>query len=303
MLDNFGGNMGLYGRVEDVISGPRLARATAPNMVGTGLTPEGIFTNYVMYDLMTEMGWSAAKDVSIDNMNYWFVRFAIRRFGLENYGSGLPITDGILTLAHTVYNCTVANFHDHNILMINVPTLNSTDYTWYSLEEIESSLEAFVEASNSLLDIQTFQYDLADLTRQYLVNLAPKIYQDAILSYKLEQMESLEFSKDIFMDLLVDLDTILATQKSFLLGTWLEKARKATINDTEAALFQFNACNQVTLWGPDGQILDYAAKQWSGLLSQYYGKRWQLFFNMLTLSLEQGTLNLLTVSSKITLFR
>ena len=27
---------------------------------------------------------------------------------------------------------------------------------------------------------------------------------------------------------------------------------------------------QITLWGPDGNILDYAAKQWSGLIRAYY---------------------------------
>jgi hypothetical protein len=56
----------------------------------------------------------------------------------------------------------------------------------------------------------------------------------------------------------------------------------------EKSLYEFNVCNQVTLWGPDGQILDYAAKQWSGLVSQYYGKRWELFFDTLLLNLQQG---------------
>jgi alpha-N-acetylglucosaminidase len=36
----------------------------------------------------------------------------------------------------------------------------------------------------------------------------------------------------------------------------------------------FNAKNQVTLWGPSGQINDYAAKHWSGLVKSYYGQRW-----------------------------
>jgi alpha-N-acetylglucosaminidase len=35
-------------------------------MVGIGLTPEGINTNYVMYDLMLEMGWRK-KPVNLTN--------------------------------------------------------------------------------------------------------------------------------------------------------------------------------------------------------------------------------------------
>ena len=30
---------------------------------------------------------------------------------------------------------------------------------------------------------------------------------------------------------------------------------------------------QITLWGPNGEILDYAAKQWSGLFVAYYTPR------------------------------
>ena len=32
----------------------------------------------------------------------------------------------------------------------------------------------------------------------------------------------------------------------------------------EKLLYEYNARNQITLWGPDGQIVDYANKQWAG---------------------------------------
>jgi len=35
-------------------------------MVGSGITPEGINQNYVMYDLMLEMGWTD-KPVNLTN--------------------------------------------------------------------------------------------------------------------------------------------------------------------------------------------------------------------------------------------
>ena len=31
-----------------------------------------------------------------------------------------------------------------------------------------------------------------------------------------------------------------------------------------------NARNQITLWGPKGEIVDYARKQWAGLIDLYY---------------------------------
>jgi alpha-N-acetylglucosaminidase len=34
---------------------------------------------------------------------------------------------------------------------------------------------------------------------------------------------------------------------------------------------------QQTLWGPSGQISDYATKHWADLVRTYYYPRWALF--------------------------
>ena len=36
------------------------------------------------------------------------------------------------------------------------------------------------------------------------------------------------------------------------------------------AAVHWHPWKQITLWGPSGNILDYAAKQWSGLIDAYY---------------------------------
>lgn len=97
------------------------------------------------------------------------------------------------------------------------------------------------------------------------------------------------------LEVLADLDRLLATSPGFLLGPWLAAARTLATNDQvgrqhlvlvgwlsaetvcwqDAALYEFNARNQLTLWGPDGQIMDYAGKQWAGLVADYYIPRWQ----------------------------
>jgi alpha-N-acetylglucosaminidase len=59
-------------------------------------------------------------------------------------------------------------------------------------------------------------------------------------------------------------------------------------------MLEFNARNQVTLWGPPlfvpnkqhtatnpGNPQDYAGKTWAGLFSSYYQPRQQLFMSML----------------------
>jgi hypothetical protein len=52
--------------------------------------------------------------------------------------------------------------------------------------------------------------------------------------------------------------------------------------------FEFNALNQITWWGPDAEILDYAFKQWSGVIGRYALPRWQAFVQYLVSRLASG---------------
>ena len=33
------------------------------------------------------------------------------------------------------------------------------------------------------------------------------------------------------------------------------------------------------MWGPKGEIIDYAAKMWAGVVADYYKPRWEMFIN------------------------
>jgi alpha-N-acetylglucosaminidase len=49
-------------------------------MVGIGITPEGIETNYVLYDLMLEMGW---REEQVETQS-WLEEYTTRRYGAHN---------------------------------------------------------------------------------------------------------------------------------------------------------------------------------------------------------------------------
>ena len=89
------------------------------------------------------------------------------------------------------------------------------------------------------------------------------------------------------------------------MGPWLESAKSAANDSTEAKQFEYNARNQITLWGPRGEILDYANKQWAGnfippllininefcnvgVVSNFFAPRWQLFINYMNETLLNG---------------
>lgn len=68
MLNNYGAVSGMFGNLNSISNGPFEARSF-PNssMIGTGIAPEGIGKNYIVYDLMTEMAW---RKQPVD-LTYW----------------------------------------------------------------------------------------------------------------------------------------------------------------------------------------------------------------------------------------
>ncbi|KAH8034840.1 hypothetical protein HPB51_003127 [Rhipicephalus microplus] len=81
MLLNYGGVLGMYGSLNSVNEGPfNASKANDSTMVGTGLTPEGINQNDVMFEFMSENAWRS----SPVNISEWIDNYALRRYGKEN---------------------------------------------------------------------------------------------------------------------------------------------------------------------------------------------------------------------------
>jgi len=128
-----------------------------------------------------------------------------------------------------------------------------------------------------------------DLTRQVLANYALPLQQKIARAY--QQGDTLLFTaySRQFISLIEDMDKLLATRKEFLLGNWVADARKWGIDEKEKALYEFNAKDLITLWGDqDCPLHEYACRQWSGLLNDFYKPRWQQFFTQLLADQKAG---------------
>jgi alpha-N-acetylglucosaminidase len=85
------------------------------------------------------------------------------------------------------------------------------------------------------------------------------------------------------------------TREEFLLGRWLDEARRWGTTREERDLYEWNARNIITLWGTtctEGQEDDlnlYAHKQWQGMFTSYYLPRWQEFFSGLNRAVDTRT--------------
>ncbi|XP_069672357.1 alpha-N-acetylglucosaminidase isoform X2 [Periplaneta americana] len=282
MLHNFGGTLGLYGAVENVnqrvFEGRNLENGT---MVGTGLTPEGINQNYVMYDLMTEMGWRTQPA----NLTEWFSLYAERRYG----GVNIHADKAWQLLKSGVYNCTQDDYDMHGADIICLrPSLGSTEFVWYNTTELAMAWDELLDASEQFHEAANYQHDLVDLTRQILQVKGGELYGTLVTAFREGNITIFQENAQLLRTLLADLDLVLSSNKDFLLGRWLEAAKALGTTDLEKQLYEYNARNQITLWGPHGEILDYATKQWGGVVSHYYLPRWNLFLDALNSSLVEG---------------
>eukprot|EP00493_Phyllostaurus_siculus_P003154 UN03168 len=75
-LHNFGGNHGTLGCLEAVSKNFTQALQTSSNLVGVGITMEGIWQNYIVYDLTLSMAWESNAD-----LQSYVNSFALKRYG------------------------------------------------------------------------------------------------------------------------------------------------------------------------------------------------------------------------------
>lgn len=284
MLHNFGGNSGLFGTVESINRGPFEA-LSFPNstMVGTGLTPEGIEQNPVVYELMSELAWRREPV----NLQKWVSLYSARRYGSrdENVAAAWSL------LFRSIYNCTVPFYKNHNHSpLVHRPSLRMNTDVWYNRSDLFEAWRLMYTAAKPLMSVETFKHDLVDVTREALQLVVSEYYLEIRKAFQKHVLSELLTAGGVLVyDLLPELDRLLSSESHFLLGVWLEQARSLALDEREASLYEMNARNQITLWGPEGNILDYASKEWGGLIGDYYSQRWSLFVTTLVKCVDRGS--------------
>jgi hypothetical protein len=145
-----------------------------------------------------------------------------------------------------------------------------------------TALDQLLACADEMEDVDTYQYDVVHLTRQILGDLTTRTLADVYDAYRAQDREQLSQASQNFVELMNDIDRLLGTRREFLLGRWLADAERWATNDQERRLYEWNARNLITLWGPrDSRLHDYARRQWSGLIRGFYLPRWQQFLKQL----------------------
>ncbi|XP_055341873.1 alpha-N-acetylglucosaminidase-like isoform X2 [Paramacrobiotus metropolitanus] len=280
MLHNFGGVLGLYGRLTSVSTGPPAARQYVnTSMVGVGISPEGINQNDMIYEFMNEMAWRT----QIPDVDKWVAAYTERRYGGETRDGQRAYH----VLRTSVWECP-ASIHDNGQYTITRrPRFGLWEPMWYEPDQVFTALDMLLEQSSTLpkQGAPGFLYDMVDVTRQTLQIAFAYFYQNLEQAYSDKRVDRVVLYGEALELILLDLSSVLSLHPSFQLTPWIEAAKSWARGENQTEFYQWNALNQISVWGPHAQILDYATKQWSGVVAYYYQPRWRMFIDEVVASL------------------
>jgi len=282
MIHNFGGTSELYGTVENINVGPLQARTLInTTIIGIGITMEGIHQNEMMYEFMMENAWrTSPRDIM-----EWTGQYVEQRYGLPVESA----TKAWKRLMSTVYNCTDGHHDNDWVLITGRPTVTASLDIWYRPLDLYIAWQDLLSAANELEGSDLYRYDLTDVTRNSLQIMAYYFYFNIMECYQNNDTAGVRLAGKQMSDLLADMDHLLNANDRFLVGRWIAEATSWATDEKEKRLLEMNARNQITLWGPNGEILDYAAKQWQGVVSGFYKPRWEFFASWLADLIQNKT--------------
>lgn len=306
LLENFGGNVGLHGRMDQLLNNFYLAtgKKDTPkqensslltlhsSLKGWGFTMEGSENNPVMFELMSELPWRAEKITKED----WIREYCYARYGVHD----ATIEKAWILLAQSIYNCPKGNIQQgtHESIFCARPSLNSYQVSTWSLmsnyydpEDTRQAAILLTSVAEKYRGNNNFEYDLVDICRQALADQGRKQYLKTMADYKSFSRQDFKKDSDRFLKMILLQDKLLGTRPEFRVGRWIEEARSLGKTAEEKDLYEWNARVQITTWGnricaDNGGLHDYGHKEWQGLLKDFYYLRWSTFMKSLASQLS-----------------
>ncbi len=284
VLHNFGGRTctganlpQIATRAPGLLSDPKGGR-----LVGLGAFPEAIEQNPVVYDLAFSLAWER----TAPDLGRWLQDYATARYGLD-----CPQAQAAwVTLGRSVYAQRSPSPAMESPILSRPALKLDRASAWgdferdYEPRDVWAAWEQLLAAAPWIGAAETYRYDLVDVARQGLADLSVPLFEEVSAAYAARDSVRFVVAKEQFLDLIRDMDTLLATRREFLLGRWLSDARRWGGTPQERDLYEENARMLLTVWGPNSPqafLYDYAGRQWSGLLRGFYLKRWEKFFAFL----------------------
>lgn len=287
-LPNFGGRTGLFGRLTQTLSEYFDYTKKYTNIKGVGATPEAIEQVPVLYDALFELPWYT----SAPDAKTWLANYTTARYGTQNEKAQQAWEN----IRNSALNCKTGLQGPQEAVLCARPSLSVSSVSTWGGSEIFYDVQKVVDAAYKLLEAkqvlngQNYSYDLTDFTRQAFTDYGYYLLKGINEAASNGDQKAYAQRRDAYLQLILDLDELLNTNQSFMLGRWTNLARgianevSGTSESDKQWLELNNARTLITTWGNEnasewGGLRDYSYREWAGMLKDFYYKRWKAFFD------------------------
>ncbi len=277
-LQNFGDCVYLGGALSRIHQDLPAARKDPLGMglSGIGFVNEGLDYNPVIFDFLFEQSW---RSDAVD-LDTWVRQYARRVHGVDD-------ADSQAAWAILKETCFSGQYEFAPAYTL-APSLRGAADPPYSNAKLTQAWEHLLRAGLRARSTDAFGFDLVAVTRQVLGNYSAELQRQALDAFRARDGARFQTASKGMLALLRDVDELLATRPEYLLGRWLSQARHWGTSHRERDRLEWNARRVITMWGQQTLIRDYSRREWSGMLSGFYLKRWEKFYAALAHSLATG---------------
>lgn len=272
MIHTFGGNNNVKGNLALITSQPAvvLASPKRKNLVGWGMDPEGTENNEVVYELMTDIGWSEQK-IDLDD---WIPAYCRARYG--DCPSAIAEAWRLLRASAYSWHATWNTRHAWQ----SRPSLEPQSVGVDTTPEFHQAVERFVESGGSLQSNVLYRNDLIELVTQSIGGRVDEQLIKACRAHKAQLGELRDKCAKRALDMLLRVDALMNQRPDRRLETWISAAQNWAVGDDDKSYYDRDCRRLITYWGWP-ELNDYGSRVWSGLIRDYYVGRWRVFFEAL----------------------
>jgi alpha-N-acetylglucosaminidase len=280
-VHNYGASNPVYGDL-DYYRRDLAALTESPDtnaMAGFGLFPEGLNNNSIVYEAAYDLAWNAGGP----SRAAWLSTYARSR-----YGHTTPELEAALEhLVDGAYSTRywTPRWWDNRAgayLFCKRPTAAITQFEGHPGDraKLAAAVRDLWRLAPSFPNQPLFVIDLVDAARHLISEEIDLLLQGVVTAYRRGDLAVGDKARRKLEDLALALDALLGVQPQTL-STWIGEARAYGDNANDARTYELNAKAQVTVWGGDGNLNDYASKAWQGLYRDFYLPRWSRFLDAL----------------------
>lgn len=288
---NFGGARLMDGNLKGLLLEPFDAVKRDDIMsVGVGMTMEAVELDEILYEGIAYNSIRGEKP-DIEEFLRSYVKARFGRVYNNLVEAFRIIADHILTLNEN------SNYSGRESGLCAAPGLDVKKVSYssvalkvsYDEKQLEKVLALMLESYDELKDNECYIFDITDIKRQINANRSWHIIDNLLSSFKNKDEIGFELYAKELLELYDVQNELMSKNPRTRLDAYIEKAKNMGRNPSEKTMFAYNALVLLTNWLDKSHPvldLDYGHREWHGMLSEFYKKRWQIFIEMMRMHIN-----------------